>query len=87
MTRAWPVFGADLVAREERNFPCKGYRPDLALDRVGIQFECAVIQEPDQAGPMRQRVADIPDQRAMARVSCLSSTPAPTRITTSPTTI
>ena len=32
---------------------------DLVFDRIGVQFQSAVFQEPRQAGPVRQGVSDI----------------------------
>jgi len=54
-----PVFGADFVAREERVFSCQRDGADLIFDRVGVQLERAVFQETDQAGPVRQSLADV----------------------------
>ena len=42
-------------------------RPDGALDRVGVELDAAVIEEPDQAVAVVQRVADRLGGRAAAR--------------------
>ena len=39
------VLGTDLVPCEQSVFPCKGHRPDGVLDRIGVQFETAVLEE------------------------------------------
>jgi hypothetical protein len=54
-----PVLGANRVAREERVLPCQRDRADLVLDRVGVELEGAVVEEADQAGPVREGVADV----------------------------
>jgi len=42
-------------------------RTDLVLDRVGVQFEGAVLEEADQAGPVGQRVTDVLGQPGFLR--------------------
>ncbi len=57
-----PVFSADLVTGEQSVFSCESHRPDGVLDRVGVEFEAAVFEEPGQAGPVIERIADIDGQ-------------------------
>ncbi len=52
-----PVFRADLVSGKECILPSKSNFSDLVFDRVGVQFQAAVPQEPRQAGPVRQGIA------------------------------
>ena len=62
-----PVLGADLVAREERVFPRQGNWSDLIFDGVCVQLEGAVLEEADQASPVRQGVADVLGQLGFLR--------------------
>jgi hypothetical protein len=62
-----PVLGADLVAGEEGVLPRQRDRADLVLDRVGVQLQRAVLKEADQAGPVREGVADILGQQGLLR--------------------
>jgi hypothetical protein len=54
-----PVLGANLVAGEERVLAGQRDRSDLVLDRVCVELEDTVVEEADQAGPVRQGVADV----------------------------
>ena len=62
-----PVLGADLVAGEEGILPRQCDRADLVLDRVGVELEGAVVEEADQAGPVREGIADIFGQQGLLR--------------------
>ena len=42
-------------------------RTDLVLDRVGVELEGAVVKEADQAGPVREGVADVLGQLGFLR--------------------
>ena len=52
---------------QEFVFPGQGNRSDLVLDRVGVQLDGAVLKETDQAGPVRQGVADVLGQLRFLR--------------------
>ena len=54
-----PVFCADLVTGEECVLSGQGNFSDPIFDRVGVQFQPAVFQEPCQARPVRQGVSDV----------------------------
>ena len=48
--------GSAIAAGEERVFSGQSVWPDDSLDRIGIHFDPAVVEEHDQAGPVTQRV-------------------------------
>ena len=62
-----PVLGADLVAGEEGVLAGQRDRTDLVFDRVGVELEGAVVEEADQAGPMREGIADILGQKGFRK--------------------
>ena len=47
---------------------CRNFS-DLVLDRVGIQFQTTVFQEPRQTRPMRQGISDV-FGRSSEKVQC-----------------
>lgn len=53
-----PVLRAAVGACEERVLAIEGDRADGALDHVGVQLDASVVEEPGQADPSRQGVAD-----------------------------
>ena len=53
-----PIFSAAVRAGEERVLAIESDGPDRTLDRVGVDFDAAVVEEPREALPMRQRIAD-----------------------------
>jgi hypothetical protein len=52
-----PVFGAAVGAGEEGVLPDEGYGTDRAFDRVGVDLDHAVVDEPGQPFLARQRIA------------------------------
>ena len=62
-----PVLGADLVAGEEGVFAGQRDRTDLVFGRVGVELEGSVVEEADQAWPVRKGIADILGQRGFLR--------------------
>ena len=52
------MFGASIGAREQRIFSGKCDRSDGSFDNVVVEFDAAVIDEPCQPLPTRERVAD-----------------------------
>jgi hypothetical protein len=53
-----PVFSAAVGTGEERILAIKGDGSDRALDRVGVDLDSAVGEEPGKALPTRERIAD-----------------------------
>src|SRR6185312_3502135 len=53
-----PVFGAAVGAGEEVVLAAEGERADGALDDVGVDLDAAVVEEPSEALPAAERVAD-----------------------------
>jgi hypothetical protein len=51
-----PSIRAAVGAGEQMVFSAQSQRPDGALDRIGIEFDTTVIQEPAQGRPARERV-------------------------------
>jgi len=58
-----PVVCSDLMACEERIFPGQADRPDGVLERIGVEFETAVIEEARQSRPVIDRLADVLGER------------------------
>lgn len=53
-----PVFGAKIMACEERIFSLQGNRPHAALDRIVIDLQSAVFEKADQSRPVVESVAN-----------------------------
>ena len=53
-----PVFSAALRAREQAILARQRQRPDRAFDRVGVHLDATIVQEPGEALPVGQNVAD-----------------------------
>jgi len=53
-----PMFAAAVRAGEECVFAAQRDRPDRAFDDVGVDLGAAIVEEPDQALPTRERIAD-----------------------------
>ena len=62
-----PGLGAAVGAGEEIILAPERDGSDLALNRVGVELDTAIVGEAGQAVPARQRVADGAGERALAR--------------------
>ena len=69
MRRGWPKPSSRRRFRycEESVLPCQRDRADLVLDRIGVELEGAIVEEPDQAGPVRDGIADVLGQLGFLR--------------------
>ena len=47
-----PIFRSDLMTGEERILPCQSHGSDGVFNRVGVELEPAVIEEPGEAIPV-----------------------------------
>src|SRR3546814_16052616 len=55
---------AAVASGEQMVFPAECHRTDGAFDRIGVEFDAAVVEEAGQAGPPSERIADGVGQRA-----------------------
>ena len=62
-----PSLAAAVAAGKEMIFAAERNRSDRAFDRVGVEFDAAVMQEARQTLPTRERVADRFGKRAASR--------------------
>src|SRR6266702_4011113 len=53
-----PAFASTVAACEEMVLPAERHRADRTLDRIGVQFNAAIVQEVRQTFPTRERVTD-----------------------------
>jgi hypothetical protein len=65
-TQHGPSMAAPIAAGEEMILATEGNRPDRPFNRVGIEFDAAIMQEACQTVPARERVADRFGKRAAA---------------------
>ena len=57
--RAAPNFGPDLMAGKQRILSGEADWPDGVLDRIGVQFEAALVEEACESLPMSEPIADV----------------------------
>jgi len=55
---------ATVVPREQMALASEGDGTDGAFDRISVEFDAAVVQEPGQGLPMAERIADRLGERA-----------------------
>ncbi len=65
-----PPFASAVAAGEEMVFPAERHRADCTLDRIGVQFNAAIVQEARQTVPTGERVPDRFRKRAAAGHAC-----------------
>ncbi len=53
-----PSFSAAIGAGEQMVFAPERHGPDSALDRIVVELDAAVVEEPAQRRPARERIAD-----------------------------
>lgn len=61
------MLAATIRPGEESVLAVEGNRPDSTFDDVGIDFDPAVINEPDEALPAAEAIADRFGKRALLR--------------------
>ena len=61
-----PVLTAVIRAGEQRILAVQGNRPDRSFDRVAVEFDAAIVQEPGQSFPAGERRADRLGKTALA---------------------
>jgi hypothetical protein len=52
------MFSAAVGTGKERILSIEGNRADRAFDDIGVDLDATVVDEADQALPVRQRIAD-----------------------------
>ena len=62
-----PTFAAAVAARKEMILPSESYGTNRALDRIGVEFDAAVMQKARESVPTRKRIADRFGERAAPR--------------------
>lgn len=64
-----PAMAAAIAAGEQMILPAESHRTDGTFDRVGVEFDTAVVDEPGQARPSAERIADCSVRSEIARRS------------------
>src|SRR3546814_12642019 len=62
-----PVLCADLVTGEQGVLARQGDGTDRVLDRIGVEFEAAVLEEPGEARPVAEGIADVAGEGCAGR--------------------
>jgi len=62
-----PSIRAAVRPGEQMVFSSQSHRPDGAFHRIGVEFDAAIIQEPAERRPARERIADGLGQPAARR--------------------
>ena len=61
-----PASATAVAAREQVVLAAERHRADRAFNRIGVEFDAAIIQEARQTLPSRQRITDRFGERAAA---------------------
>src|SRR3546814_6171536 len=72
-----PVLGAELVTCEQGILALERDRPHRPLNRVVVDVDPAIVEEPDEPGPVGQRIVDrLEGRRAAEHAPALGVGPA-----------